>query len=103
MYKLEVLPVAKQDMVEAVRYISENLANPIAANTLAEELFNAMESVAEFPYANSAYSPIRPLQYEYRKLMVKNYLILYWVDEQSKTVTIARVVYAKRDYGRHLM
>lgn len=103
MYKLEVLPLARQDMVEAVSYISKGLANPIAATSLADDLFAAMESVVEFPYANPAYFPIRPLQHEYRKLMVKNYLILYWVDEHNKTVTIARVVYAKQDYDRHLV
>ena len=103
MYKLEVLPVARQDMVEAVRYISKDLANPVAANSLANDLFTAMENLIEFPYANPTYTPIRPLQHEYRKLMVKNYLLLYWVDEHNKTVTIARVVYAKRDYDNQLI
>lgn len=102
MYKLEVLPVAKEDMVEIVGNISKDLKNPAAANTLSDALFAAMESVTEFPYANPAYVPIRPLRFEYRKLMVKNYLMLYRVDEQKKTVTVSRVIYAKRDYGRFL-
>ena len=102
MYKLEVLPVAKEDMVEIVRYISKDLKNPAAANNLSDALFAAMESVTEFPYANPGYVPIRPLRFEYRKMMVKNYLMLYRVDEQKKTITISRVIYAKRDYGRFL-
>ena len=102
MYKLEVLPVAKEDMVEIVRYISRDLKDPAAAHTLSDALFAAMESVTEFPYANPAYVPIRPLRFEYRKLMVKNYLMLYRVDEQKKTVTVSRVIYAKRDYDRFL-
>ena len=61
-----------------------------------------MEAVTEFLYANPAYVPIRPLRFEYRKLMVKNYLMLYRVDEQKKTITISRVIYAKRDYDRFL-
>ena len=28
--------------------------------------------------------------------------MFYWVDEGKKLVTIARVIYAKRDYGRLL-
>lgn len=102
MYKLEVLPVAKEDMVEIVGYISRNLMNPHAADKLADELFAAMEKIAEFPYAYPAYVPIRPLLFEYRKLTVKNYLMLYRVDEREKTVTVSRVIYAKRDYGRFL-
>ena len=61
-----------------------------------------MEEVTEFPYANPAYVPIRPLRFEYRKQMVKNYLMLYRVDEQKKAITISRVIFAKRDYDRFL-
>lgn len=102
MYKLEVFPVAKEDMVEIVRYISKDLKKTAAANTLSAALFAAMVAVTEFPYANPAYVPIRPLRFEYRKRMVKNYLMLYRVDEQKKTITISRVIYAKRDYDRFL-
>ena len=89
-------------MLEIVRYISRELQNPVAADCLAEELVNAAESVLTFPYASPAYHPLRPLKHEYRKLLVQNYLMLYWIDEEKKLVTIARVVYAKRDYGRLL-
>lgn len=102
MYKLEYLPVAQRDMVEIVRYISGELQNPVAAERLAMELVNAAESVLTFPYALSAYQPIRPLKREYRKILVQNFLMFYWVDEEKKLVTVARVVYAKRDVARLL-
>lgn len=98
MYKLEILPTAKEDMVDIVRYISRELKNPEAAGRLAEELFEAMENVKVFPYSNPVHVPIRPLQFEYRKLMVKNYMLLYRVDERNRVITIARAVYSKRDY-----
>lgn len=102
MYSLEYLPVARKDMLEIVRYISRDLQNPDAAEHLAVELVNAAESLLTFPYATPAYYPIRPLKHEYRKILVRNYLMFYWVDEEKKLVTIARVVYAKRDYS-HLL
>ncbi len=102
MYRLEYLPAARQDMVEIVQYISKDLKNPAAAERLATELIEAAESVAPFPYANPSYTPLRPLSHEYRKLPIKNYLLLYWVNEEKKLVTAARVVYAKRDYGRFM-
>lgn len=102
MYKLEYLPVAQRDMVEIVRYISGELQNLAAADRLAMELVNAAESILTFPYALPAYQPIRPLKREYRKILVQNFLMLYWVDEAKKLVTIARVVYAKRDVARLL-
>ena len=69
---------------------------------VAVELVNAAESVLTFPYAAPAYQPIRSLKHEYRKILVQNYLMFYWVDEEERLVTVARVVYAKRDYGRLL-
>lgn len=95
---MEYLPVARQDMIDIARYISRELNNPVAADRLAVELIEAGDSIPVFPYANPAYIPIRPLKHEYRKLLVENYLMLYWVDEEKKLVTVARVIYAKRDY-----
>lgn len=102
MYKLEYLPVARQDMIEIVRYISQELQNPTVADQLAMELIEAGDGILRFPYANPSYTPIRPLKHEYRKLLVQNYFIFYWVDESEQLVTVARVVYAKRDYERLL-
>lgn len=102
MYKLEYLPLAQKDMVEIVRYISQELKNPDAAERLAVEWIDAAERVRTFPYATPAYHPIRPLKHEYRKILVQNYLMFYWVEEEKKVVTVARVVYAKRNYGRLL-
>ena len=102
MYKLEYLPIAQKDMLEIVRYISQELKNPDAAERLAVEWIEAAERVLIFPYAHPVYQPIRPLKQEYRKISVQNYLMFYWVDEEKKVVTVARVVYAKRNYGRLL-
>lgn len=99
MYNLEYLPAARQDMIGIVRYISKELKNPAAADRLAMELIEAGDGILAFPYAHPAYIPIRPLKHEYRKLLVQNYLMFYWVDEEKKLVTIARVIYAKRGYG----
>ena len=102
MYKLEYLPIARQDMVDIARYISGQLQNQAAAERLAVKLIAAADGILAFPYANPAYTPIRPLKHEYRKLLVENYLLFYWVDERSRTVTVARVIYARRDYERLL-
>lgn len=99
-YKLEFLPAARQDMVEIVRYISKELDNGAAAERLAVDLIDAANDILTFPYANPVYLPLRPLKHEYRKVPVRNYLMFYWVDEREKLVTVARVLYAKRDYRR---
>lgn len=100
MYKLEYLPIALNDMLGIVKYIAGELKNPIAAENLSEELVKAAEALMDFPYSNPVYTPMRPLKHEYRKITIKNYLMFYWVEEAEKTVTVARVLYGKRDYGK---
>ncbi len=102
MYKLEYLPVARQDFIEIVSYISKDLKNPQTAQQLVDKLTDTVENILSFPYACSAYIPIRTLKHEYRKLILKNYIVFYWVDNSKQLVTIARVIYAQRDYRRML-
>ena len=98
MYKLEYLPVALRDMSEIAEYISKDLKNPQAAVKLSEKFVESAEALREFPYVNQVYLPLRPLKYEYRKVVVDHYLMFYTVNEKSKTITIMRVIYAHRDY-----
>lgn len=97
MYELEYLPSALDDLLEAVRYIGAELANPIAATRFAEKVAAAGERLQEFPYAHPVYIPIRPMEHEYRKMLVQNHFVFYRVSEEKKLVTVVRVVYAKRE------
>lgn len=102
MYELEYLPSAVRDMVDIVTYNGKTLDNPMAAKRLSKEFVDGAESIRDFPYSLPVYIPIRPLKREYRKIIVKNYIMFYWVSEQEKRITIARVMYAKSDYGKGL-
>ncbi len=97
MYTVEYLPVAKKDMVDIVTYISKELQNPLVAEKFAIEMVEKIEGLARFPYSNSAYFPIRKLKREYRKLQIKNFIAWYYVDEETKIITVSRVLYSKRD------
>ena len=99
-YRVELLQSALTDIAAAIRYITDELLNPQAAQLLAERFFSEAEKLSEFPYAHPVYLPVRPLKYEYRKVPIENYLLFYRVDERAKLVTVARVVYAKRNMTR---
>lgn len=102
MYQLAYLPIARQDLLEIARYIKNVLSNRDAAVRVTEEIILAAEQLREFPYTCPMYYPQHPLKHDYRKLLVKNYLLFYWVDEATKTITVARLLYAKRDYEKLL-
>ena len=100
MYNVQFLPLARDDLMGIAGYISEELGSSRAAMRLAEEIVKSTERLAEFPYSCPVYTPIRPLRYEYRKLRVENYLVFYTVNEASKTVTVMRIIYAKREFEK---
>lgn len=102
MYRIEYLPVALHDLVEIAEYIGVKLDNKSAADRLAENIAESVSAAAEQPYMYPLYIPIKPLKYEYRKIVIKNYDVFYWVDEPTKTITVARVIYARRDIGKLL-
>ncbi len=102
MYKLEFLTIAKNDMLEIVKYISDELKNPDTASRLIDEFISSAENICIFPYSNNVYTPIKSLEKEYRRIIVKIYMMFYTVDENTKTVTIMRVIYAKRNINEQI-
>ncbi|QTQ14718.1 type II toxin-antitoxin system RelE/ParE family toxin [Treponema parvum] len=99
MYKIEYLPCALDDLKEIAGYIMDKLDNPIAAENLVKEIVEKVDLLSDFPYSAPCYMPIKSLTHEYRKLLVKNYFIFYKVNETEKTVTVARIIYARRNIG----
>ena len=97
-FKVEYLSRAISDLKDAMAHISNELGMPKAASELVENIVHDIESLTDFPYSHPAYTPIQPLKHDYRKMVVQNYSVFYWVDEQSKIVTIARVLYNRRNF-----
>lgn len=66
MYTIEYLPIARRDMVDIAKYIGVKLANPDAAERLAEKMAESAEDLANMPYKCPMYIPVKPLKHEYR-------------------------------------
>ena len=99
MYDLEFLPAAQRDLVQISKYIAKTLQNPIAAMDVIDRMIQTAEDLRRHPYICPAYYPPHQLKFEYRKLIVGNYILFYRVSEQKKCITVVRVIYAKRDYS----
>ena len=97
MYKVLFRNLAEQDVIETLTYIKKKLKNPQAAAALSKALKDAVKSLTTMPYINPVMFPAFPLKREIRTKLVKNYLVLYSVNEEKKTVTIERVLYARKD------
>ena len=97
MYTVEYLPLALNDLKEIAKYIAEKLGSPKVAINLVKEITEAVEAVREFPYSQSLYTPIKPLTHEYRKLVVNNFLVFYWVSDSTQVIMVARVLCNRRN------
>ena len=101
-YRVEYLPIAMQDMVDIAAYISHELDNPDAAETLSKKLIAAGDTLSGYPYKNGVYHPVKECAHEDRRVLVENYGMYYWIDEEIQTVTVARVIYQRRDLDKFL-
>lgn len=97
MYKVIVLSTARESLEKIVSYLALELKNPVAARDLQVKLNEGMERIAAFPYSCPVLDLSMRLKREYRKLIVKNYMALYWIEERDKTVRVEQIVYAGRD------
>lgn len=79
MHKVEYLPLAQADVLEAVNYLAVALDAPQAARTLLDELDDAVEQISRFPYACELYYTDRPMRDEIRKVPIKGFVLYYAV------------------------
>lgn len=102
-YKVEITDSAKAELDEIVRYLVEELPNPISAKKLLDDFYEQKSYLYENPYIFPV-CPIQNLQQKgYRRfLFMKNYVALYIIDdnEAKKNVTIMHIFCAKRDYEK---
>lgn len=101
-YSVDLSEPAEKDLIDIVKYIASQLSSPMSA-------YHMMD-IFEEAIANQSYSPQRcPLIADerlsvlgYRKLMVKNYIVFFSVDEKNKVVDVERILYERRDWHRYI-
>ena len=97
-YSINITYLAEEDILTTVRYISNTLKNPVAANNLLDEI-ERHEKILEdtpkiYPFVNDVYLSDKGLKY----VAVKNYLMFYTIDEVNKIVNVIRFLYRRRDW-----
>ena len=101
-YSISYLPIALRDLQKITRYLANDLHNPATAERIATGIVAAIDEPATMPYRRAVYLPIRPLAHEFRTIRSGSYLAFYWVGEESKTVTVARILHARMDISKRL-
>ncbi len=97
-YKLIVSKEAHKDIDDIVYYIVVELVNPAAAAGFLNDVEKTYHTVVDNPRMYSLCNDARLSKVGYRKIVIKNYLILYRIDDETKTVFIVRIFYGGRNY-----
>lgn len=98
MYKLVVSEFAHGDLNDIVEYIAVELANPIAAANFLDEVERCYGYLKNNPFMYERCHDTHLEKGAYRKATIKNYVLVYKVDEPNKVVIIYRFFYGAQDY-----
>ncbi len=100
MYKLLITELADQDLDSIVSYIAVQLSNPKAAGDFLDEVTGCYGFLKSNPMMYERCQDRRLGEEGYRKAVIKNYVLVYKINEASKTVSIMRFFYGAQDYTK---
>jgi addiction module RelE/StbE family toxin len=101
-YKVIVLNSAKKDLGIILDYIKHQLENPLAAKTFLENVKKVKEQLTRTPLMYALIDDEKLRLSGYRKVVINNYIMIYKVDEEKKTINILRFFFGHRDYTRYM-
>ena len=98
MFKLKFSEYIYGDVESSVKYIKNDLKNPIASQRLKNEVVSAYKKIK----LNPLIYPAVPIEYLAEKgfkfCVIKNYMLFFKVKMDEKIVNIERFLYGPRDW-----
>ncbi len=96
-YEVKISKQAERQLKEIFQYISYILQAPGTAEKMLDLLEKEILSLSSFPNRIPLTQDEPWHSQGVHKMVVKNYLVYFWVDENIQTVHITAVVYGRRD------
>ena len=93
---------AQQDLKNIYEYIAYSLLVPDTARSMYQQIIQSARSLEYMPERNPLYQEEPWHSQGVRFIPVKNYLLFYTVNNETHTVSIARILYGGMDINRQL-
>ena len=100
MYNITITDRADRELSDILEYLSVQLQNPTAATAFVEEVLSVYEALKHTPYMYELSHNLRLQRMGYHKVVIKNYVMLYRVDEQTQCVYVLHFFYGARQYEK---
>ena len=96
-YQLVLAPEFFEDLTAIRDYIAGELESPAAARRQVARIRDAAQSLKSMPMRHPLSDRASLAAMGVRLIATGGYVVLYRVDEKERCVTIARVLYGRRD------
>ena len=97
-YHVRLLKKAFRDLDNIYSYIVSEFKEVTTANTLIDLFEKSILSLSEMPYRGSVRRTGAYANKGYRQLFVKNFTIVYRIDEDKKQVIVVTVRYSPSNF-----
>ena len=99
-YKIIETELGQKDLSGIVDYIVYSLENPSAAAALLDEVEACYDTLERHPMMFEACRDPYLKALGYRKVGIRNYIMIYKVHEPTKTVSVRRFFHCMQDYEK---
>lgn len=99
-YKLVKTDSFQRDLDAAIGYIALSLENKTAAVSLLNAIEQCYDGIERMPLMYEACHDPRLRELGYRKVVIRNYIMIYQVDKDRETVNILRFFHGRQDYEK---
>jgi plasmid stabilization system protein ParE len=101
-YNISITDGASAELGEILDYIINRLQNPSAAKDFLDKVGECYGRLADNPkiYQQCDYENFK--EKGYRKAVVKNFVIIYRIDEAAKKVYILHIFYGRQNYYSYI-
>ena len=101
-YEIQLSMKAKNDYKKIIDYIKNELLEPSVARRYAELINSEIQALEYLPRKYSIIDDDTIKELEFRKLIIKNYIAFYKINEKEKIVAVHRILYGKSNWIQEL-
>lgn len=96
-YKIKFNPRAIRELDSIYEYIANDKLDPENAKGQVDRIKKAILGLDTFPQSHQVRNEGRYAQKGYRQLLIDNYIAIFRIDEENKTIYVVTVQYQGRN------
>lgn len=89
---------SSKEMKRIYEYIAENLYAKKASDNLMIDVENKVSYLDFCPKIYAEIEKINEVKRKYRRIAIKNYILLYTINEYGKMIYVSHMYYGRRNY-----